>query len=75
MKRILAALALMAAIAAEPAASATLLGLVDTGELYSSVNGGVTWTPLATLPVRDAVALAARLTSTDLFMASASGGV
>src|SRR5262245_4259259 len=55
------------------AGAATLFGLVNTGELYSSANNGVTWSPLSTLPVRDATALAARLTSSDLFMASRSG--
>lgn len=56
-----------------PARAATLLGLIDTGELYSSANGGVTWTGLSTLPVRDAVGLQARLTTSELYLASRSG--
>ena len=58
-----------------PAPAATLYGLIDTGELYSSGDNGVTWSPQSTLPVRDATALAARLTSSDLFLASRSGSI
>ena len=58
-----------------PGSAATLFGLIDTGELYSSDDNGVTWNPLSTLPVRDATALAARLSSSDLFLASRSGSI
>ncbi len=69
----LAALALLAG--APPARAANLFGLVTTGELYRSTDGGTTWSALATLPVRDAVALAARFSSSELFLASRTGGV
>ncbi|HET9325986.1 MAG TPA: T9SS type A sorting domain-containing protein [Candidatus Eisenbacteria bacterium] len=55
--------------------AATLFGLIDTGELYQSVNNGATWTPLSTLPTHDAVGLAARLSSSDLFLATRSGSI
>ncbi|HET9326112.1 MAG TPA: T9SS type A sorting domain-containing protein [Candidatus Eisenbacteria bacterium] len=71
----LAAALLLAFPAARPAAGAALLGLVDTGELFRSTDGGVMWTAHAVLPVRDAVALAARLSSSDLFLASRSGSI
>ena len=58
-----------------PAHAATLFGLIDTGELFSSADNGVTWSPLSTLPVSDATALAARLSSSDLFLASRSGSI
>ncbi len=59
-----------------PAAhAATLYGLIDTGELFSSADNGVNWAPVSTLPVRDAVALAARLSTSDLFLASRSGSI
>ncbi len=63
------------AVLANPARAATLFGLIDTGELFSSVDNGVNWTPVSTLPVRDATALAARLTTSDLFLASRSGSI
>ncbi|MGH7730917.1 MAG: WD40/YVTN/BNR-like repeat-containing protein, partial [Candidatus Eiseniibacteriota bacterium] len=62
-------------LAAAPAEAATLYGLVDTGEIFSSADGGAVWSPLATLPVRDAAALAARLSSADLFLVGRSGSV
>jgi len=68
-------LAAACALCAPPTGAATLFGLIDTGELYSSANNGVTWLPLSTLPVNDATALAARLSSSDLFLASRSGSV
>lgn len=70
-----AALTLAAVCAATPASAATLFGLIDTGELYESVDNGTTWTPLSTLPATDAVGLAARLSSTDLFLATRSGSI
>ena len=51
----------------------TLFGLVDTGELYSSGDGGVNWSVVSTLPVSDAVALAAGASTTELFLASRTG--
>src|SRR5262249_49952202 len=45
-----AALAILLAGAA-PGGAVTLFGLVDTGELYSSANGGTTWAAQSTLPV------------------------
>ena len=65
----------LALLATVPAGAATLLGLIDTGELFSSGDNGVTWSALSTLPVHDAVALAARLSSADLFLASRSGSI
>jgi hypothetical protein len=53
----------------------TLLGLVDTGELYASPNNGATWAILATLPVRDAVALAAASSESDLYLSTRSGSL
>jgi len=66
---------LVVCAAVRTATGSTLLGLVDTGELFRSTDEGVTWTPHAVLPVRDAVALAARLSSSDLFLASRSGSI
>ena len=51
----------------------TLFGLLDTGELYASADGGVNWAIRSTLPVRDAVALVAGATSSELLMASERG--
>lgn len=55
--------------------AATLFGLVDTGELYSSPDAGVTWSPLGAIPLRDAVGLAAGSSATDLLIAGRSGTV
>lgn len=60
-------------LAAGAAHGTTLFGLVDTGELYASANGGANWAIRSTLPVRDAVALAAGASSEELFLASTSG--
>lgn len=57
------------------ATASTLFGLIDTGELFSSSDGGATWSVHSTLPVRDAVALSAHFSSTELFLASRSGTV
>jgi len=53
----------------------TLFALVDTGELHASTDGGASWQVRATLPVRDAVALAAGRTSTELYLMTRSGTV
>ena len=55
------------------ASGATLFGLVDTGELFASDDGGVTWTVRSTLAVSDAIAIAAGESSDELFMATRSG--
>jgi len=57
------------------AQAATLFGLVNTGELFASTDQGVTWTVRSTLPVRDAVAIAAGASASQLYVASASGVV
>jgi hypothetical protein len=57
----------------EPALSATLFGLLNTGEMYESADGGMTWGIRSALPVFDAIALAAGSTSSDLFLVSESG--
>lgn len=60
-------------LAAGVAHGATLFGLLDTGELYASSDGGASWAIRSTLPARDAVALAAGATSAELFLACESG--
>jgi photosystem II stability/assembly factor-like uncharacterized protein len=67
--------ALLLAGAQGVAPAAALLGLCDTGELFASSDNGITWAVTGTLPVRDAVALAAMLTRNDLYLVSRSGGV
>jgi photosystem II stability/assembly factor-like uncharacterized protein len=64
---------LLIGISVAPAEADTLFGLVNTGELFASTDAGVTWDVRATLPVRDAIALRARLTPDELFLASQSG--
>lgn len=56
-------------------AGAHVFGLVDTGELYRSTNGGVTWAGHATLAVRDAVGVAASATVNDLTIVTRTGSV
>jgi hypothetical protein len=65
----------LAALLPGAAGAATLYGLIDSGELFASTNAGVSWTVRSTLPVRDAVALAAGGSSSELFLASESGGL
>ena len=68
--------ALSGLVLSAPTADAlNLFGLVDTGELYRSTNGGVTWTPHATLAVRDAVGLLASANASDLVIVTRSGAV
>jgi photosystem II stability/assembly factor-like uncharacterized protein len=55
--------------------AANLFGLIDTGELYRSTDGGITWSSHATLPVRDAVGLAASVNASDLTIVTRSGSV
>ena len=75
--RLLRGALLAAALAAVPGTgqAATLFGLVDTGELFTSSDLGVTWRPAGVLPVHDAAALVAGASSSDLYLASASGSV
>jgi photosystem II stability/assembly factor-like uncharacterized protein len=56
-------------------AATNLFGLLDTGEFYRSANGGVTWSAIGAIPVRDAVGLAAGSSSSELYLASRSGTV
>ena len=67
----LATLALLSSASAD----AAIFGLVDTGEIYSSGNAGTTWSVLATLPVRDAVGIAAGVSTSELFVVTRSGSV
>jgi photosystem II stability/assembly factor-like uncharacterized protein len=71
----LAALATLVLGLASPSAASNLFGLIDTGEIYRSTDNGANWSVIATLPVRDAVALSARLTTSDLFLLTGSGDV
>jgi len=76
MTRTGVALAVVAlALSAPPARAGTLFGLLDTGELFASADQGVSWTIRSTLPVRDAVSLAARGSASELFLASQSGSI
>jgi photosystem II stability/assembly factor-like uncharacterized protein len=56
-------------------AGAVLFALVDTGEIYSSGDGGTSWGVLATVPAHDAVGLAAGASTSQLFLATRSGTV
>jgi photosystem II stability/assembly factor-like uncharacterized protein len=70
------ALAILLAMAAPGAAAATRwFALVDTGELFVSSDQGAIWSVHATLPVRDAVAMAAGTTSHDFYLACRSGSL
>ena len=74
MKTTLFALALCTFIAfCTPLHAATLFGLVNTGEIYTSNDGGVTWSILAGIGVPDAVSIAAAKSSSELFLGSESG--
>ncbi|UCF06764.1 MAG: T9SS type A sorting domain-containing protein [bacterium] len=58
-----------------PSWSANLLGLTDTGEFFSSEDGGVTWSVVASLPASDAIAIAAGEENSELYLATQSGVV
>lgn len=60
---------------AVPLYAANLLGLTDTGELFTSSDDGVTWAVTGTLPVSDAQAIAGGETASELFLASQAGVV
>lgn len=62
-------------LSAAPLPAATLFGLLNTGELYHSTNGGVTWSAFGSIPVRDAVGLAAGTSTSDLYLLSRSGSI
>lgn len=74
-KFFLAGLFAFGLIVASPSGATTLFGLINTGELYSSPDQGLTWTVRSALPVRDAVALSAGSSTFQLYLASASGVV
>lgn len=57
------------------AIAANLFGLLDTGEFYRSMNNGVTWSAIGTIPAHDAVGLAAGATPSELYLASRSGTI
>jgi hypothetical protein len=74
MRRALVFLAAMALLSLpRPVSALTHFGLVDTGELFVSQDGGASWAILATLPVRDATALIAGASASELFLAARSG--
>ena len=62
-------------IAASSSGATTFFGLINTGELYSSPDQGLTWAIRSSLPVRDAVALSAGASTSQLYLASARGVV
>ena len=66
-----AAAVLVASVSPCPAAN--LFALVNTGEIFASADGGLSWTVRGTLPVGDAVGLMAETTSSRLFLATRSG--
>jgi hypothetical protein len=74
LSRVVLICALAVAGAQGIATAASLLGLCDTGELFASSDNGASWVVIGTLPVRDAVALAATFTRNDLYIVSRSGG-
>jgi hypothetical protein len=68
-------IALILVQSAFPVHAATLFSLVDTGELFSSSDGGMTWSAHAALPVADAVCIGAGASSFELYLVSRSGVV
>jgi photosystem II stability/assembly factor-like uncharacterized protein len=70
-----ATLVLLVGVTAGPAESITVFGVVNTGELHVSTDSGASWSPRATLPMSDAIAIAARASSSDLYLARRGGGV
>lgn len=78
MRRILkvaCAVALAAAALPPGVRATTLYGLVDTGELFTSTDFGLSWNVLSTLPVRDAVGLLRGASGNELHLVSRSGSV
>jgi len=74
---LLLVLGVVSALGGAPRAvdATTLFALVDTGELFASVDGGATWTIRSTLPVRDAVDLLRTGSGTELHLATRSGSI
>ena len=72
---LIAVLIALLAATAKPAFATTIFGLVDTGELYASTDGGAVWQVRSTLPVSDAIGLAAGSSTLDLYVATASGTI
>jgi hypothetical protein len=68
-------LVVLGTLASAPVATARLLALVDTGELFTSDDLGVSWSLRGGVPVADAVGLIAGATSEELFLVSQSGEV
>jgi hypothetical protein len=58
-----------------PVGAANLLALVDTGEIFSSGDGGATWTGIATVSVSDAVDIFAGNASSELYFGTRTGVV
>ncbi|HMB69512.1 MAG TPA: hypothetical protein VKU85_09370, partial [bacterium] len=77
MRRVLPVVCAVALAAALPpgARATTLYGLVDTGELFTSTDFGLSWTVHSTLPVRDAVGLLRGVSGNELHLVSRSGSV
>jgi photosystem II stability/assembly factor-like uncharacterized protein len=67
------AFVVLCALTHHPVSGATLFGLVNTGELFASADNGATWAVHSTIPVTDAVAIAAGESSDELFMVTRSG--
>lgn len=63
-----------ALVAATPVRATTLFGLVDTGEVFASIDAGATWEVRAALPVSDAVALTPGASS-ELLLATQGGTI
>jgi photosystem II stability/assembly factor-like uncharacterized protein len=70
-----AAAVLLALLAPWPASGETIFGLVDTGELYASTNGGSSWSFRAPLPARDAVDLVAGSAAGELYLVTETGAL
>ncbi|HEX7878404.1 MAG TPA: YCF48-related protein [Candidatus Eisenbacteria bacterium] len=60
-------------LASGKADAATLLALLDTGEMAASEDGGSSWSFRAAIPVPDAAALVAGATPEELHLVSRSG--
>jgi len=73
LTNVLLIVTVLLAVAVLPAGAARLFGLVDTGELFVSDNGGVNWSVQSTLAVSDAIAIAAGESSDELFLATEAG--
>jgi photosystem II stability/assembly factor-like uncharacterized protein len=72
LRTILGSIVILAA-GAGAGETATLFGLVDTGEIFSSTDGGANWNLLTALPLPDAMGLVAGVSPLDLYLVSTSG--